>query len=65
MPEHLTATHVLDRHGQPLVVLEFLPGLYAERYPSELRALARLLITAANDADQGASGRRQYPEPGE
>ncbi|MNN20512.1 hypothetical protein D3C81_1337970 [compost metagenome] len=60
-PIQLTTRYSSDRRGQRFVIIDGFPGLGAEFYPTELRALARQLNEIANDADQGASGNRQYP----
>lgn len=60
MRRTLTIRHTVDRHGQPLAVIDDLPGLFAELYPADLRHLARTLNTAANDLEQGERGRVVY-----
>lgn len=52
----LTALHQRDKHGHPIAYLDGLPPHDAALTPSELRRLARQLITTANDADQGELG---------
>lgn len=60
MQRTLKARLTQDRHGKPLVVIDELPGHGAELYPTELRQLARQLITIANDAEQGMRGQATY-----
>lgn len=56
----LRAHHTKDKHDAPLVHVDWLPGDYAELYPAQLRRLAQLLNTIANDAEQGARGQIIY-----
>lgn len=63
MTASLIVQHIRDRRGSPLCIVRNLPGLDAERRPEQLEALARQLVCAARDAQSGAAGERQYPEP--
>ncbi|MDP3978381.1 MAG: hypothetical protein Q8P85_10375 [Pseudomonas sp.] len=57
MRRTLSIRHTVDRHGQPLAeLIDNLPGIFAELYPSDMRHLARTLNTAANDLEQGERG---------
>jgi hypothetical protein len=56
----LTVRHTCDKRRQPLAVIDGFPGLGAELNPTQLRRLARLLNTIANDSCQGASGAITY-----
>lgn len=59
-PRILTVHHTCDTGRQPLTVIDGFPGLGAELNPDELRQLARLLNTIANDAFQGVRGKMTY-----
>lgn len=52
-----------DRHGNPLAIVENLPGLDAEMTPDSMRSLARALIMAAEycDAYRRTGTTQSYP----
>ena len=48
----LSVRHTRCRHGKPLCVLENMPGWGCPATPDEMRALAKILLQAAKDADR-------------
>lgn len=62
MTTQLTAQHITGRNGQPLVVVNGLPGLDAQMTMQELDDLSRQLEQIKNDAQSGVRGMRRYPE---
>jgi len=58
----LTAVFGLDRHGEPMAVIDGLPGEAANMSPCQAEQLSRQLKQIANDARMGISGVRHYPE---
>jgi len=62
MNTQLTACFGLDRHAQPLAVIDGLPGVGAHMSPEQAEQLARQLKQIANDARMGVRGVRYYPE---
>jgi hypothetical protein len=61
----IIARHTRDIDGRPLIEIDAIGRritFCAELSAAELRELARRLVAIANDADQGATGRRVYPE---
>ena len=62
MNTQLTACFGLDRHEQPLAVIDGLPGVGAHMSPEQAEQLARQLKQIANDSRMGVRGVRHYPE---
>ncbi|SFL70705.1 hypothetical protein SAMN05216256_10175 [Halopseudomonas pachastrellae] len=62
MTTQLTARHIAGRNGQPLAVVNGLPGLDARMTPTQLRQLARQANQIAIDSESGVRGMRRYPE---
>jgi DNA modification methylase len=62
MTTQLTAQHIAGRNGQPLAVVNGLPGLDAQMTPTQLRQLARQANQIAIDSESGVRGMRRYPE---
>ena len=62
MTTQLTVRFGLDRHGQPLVVIDGLPGAGAHMSPEQAEQLAMQLKQIASDARMVARGVRHYPE---
>lgn len=54
----LQVKHTLTFDGDPLAVVENLPGMFAELRPPQLRALAAALLAAAEDCERHAAGIR-------
>jgi hypothetical protein len=46
-------------NGKPLAVVRNFPGLYAELFPAQLRALAEALVQAADDCEKPLSQFRE------
>ncbi len=51
LPNFLTVRHCSTRKGDPLAIVDGLPGDSAELQPAQLRALACALIEAADDCE--------------
>lgn len=62
MTTQLTAQHIAGRNGQPVAVVNGLPGLDAQMTPADLLEMARRLKQIAIDSESGARGMRRYPE---
>ena len=62
MTTQLTAQHITGRNGQPLAVVNGLPGLDAQMTPADLLAMARQIRQMAIDSQSGVRGLRRYPE---
>ena len=62
MTTQLTAWHIAGRNGQPVAVVNGLPGLDAQMTPAQLRQLARQANQIAIDSESGVRGMRRYPE---
>lgn len=50
----LHVKHTLTYRGEPLAVVDNLPGAYAELRPEQLRRLASALMSAADDCEKHA-----------
>ena len=68
MQKPLSATLTKTYTGEPLAVVDNLPGGFAELRPAELRELARALVRIADDCEARptkgrgwAPARREYP----
>ena len=62
MTTQLTAQHIAGRNGQPVAVVNGLPGLDAQMTPTALLVMARQLRQMAIDSQSGVRGMRRYPE---
>jgi len=62
MTTQLTALHIAGRNGQPVAVVNGLPGLDAIMTPAQMRQLARQITQIAIDSESGVRGMRRYPE---
>ena len=62
MTTQLTARHIAGRNGQPVAVVNGLPGLDAQMTPTQLRQLARQANQIAIDSESGVRGMRRYPD---
>ncbi len=62
MTTQLTALHIAGRNGQPVAVVNGLPGLDALMTVQQLDDLSRQLKQIRNDAQSGVRGMRRYPE---
>ena len=62
MTTQLTALHIAGRKGQPVAVVNGLPGRDAQMTPAQLRQLARQANQIAIDSESGVRGLRRYPE---
>lgn len=58
----LTACFGLDRHGEPMAVIDGFPGLSAEMDADRAEQLSRQLKQIAIDTRMGVRGVRHYPE---
>ena len=58
METSLQVTLTQTRHGEPLAVVDGFPGGGAELTPAQMRALAGVLIAAAEDCETAATRRR-------
>lgn len=62
MTTQLTALHIAGRNGQPVAVVNGLPGLDAQMTVQQLDDLSRQLKQIRNDAQSGMTGEHRYPE---
>lgn len=60
LPTVLKVTHTVCRLGQPLAVIDNLPGEGAERTPIQMRQLAAALIQAACDCEAALDLSRRW-----
>lgn len=51
MDKTLVVRMTKDRHGQPLAEVRNFPGLSADMYPEQMRAMAKALLAAADDCE--------------
>lgn len=62
MKKALKVKHGRTHDGKPLAVIDGLPGDMAELRPSELRALAAILLQAAGDCEARPVGQRTHQD---
>jgi len=62
MTPQLTACFGLDRNGEPMAVIDGLPGEAANMTPGQIDRLLRLLTRIRDDALMNVNGVKHYPE---
>ena len=58
----LSVKHTATFKGEPLVIFRELPGADTELTPAQIRALADVLMTIADDCETHARGVRRYAD---